>query len=151
MRIFTTKWYKLCRWHQPFDFIEGGVEKDVDSHHIYSCGDFNSRTAVRSDYYVNNMLPYSNNDFPFQRFNCGKTVNSFGLELLSPCNKSQIFIMNARFFTDKNIGWFENNGCSTVDYLIATTSNHLHPLQVENCDSDINMIHYIKNKFGKIR
>ena len=31
--------------------------------------------------------------------------------------------MNGRFFTDKNIGGltcFENNGCSTVDYLIAT-------------------------------
>ena len=109
--------------NQPFHFIEGEIAKYVDSHYIYLCGDFNSRTAVRPDHNGNNTLPYSNADFPFQRFNCDKTVNSFGLELLSLCKKSEIFIMNGRFFTDKNIGGltcFENNGCSTVDYLIAT-------------------------------
>ena len=44
--------------NQPFYFIEGEIAKYVDSHYIYLCGDFNSRTAVRPDHNGNNTLPY---------------------------------------------------------------------------------------------
>ncbi|MES9881010.1 MAG: reverse transcriptase domain-containing protein [Sedimenticola sp.] len=119
---------------QNFDFFDN-LSDDIRYYSnigsVYICGDMNGRTGERSDLisdvglekYVPELpsiITYEH-DLPNRTSN-DKSVNSFGLRLLSMCKEHDLRLVNGRLepgmFT-----CYTHNGCSVVDYLITSPDN----------------------------
>lgn len=101
---------------------------------ILLCGDFNARTSNLIDFIQDddnneniNECPIPSNyceDFPIPRNQLDQTKNLHGKLLIDICRDFQMRILNGRFLGD-SLGYFtfyNSNGQSIVDYMIATSS-----------------------------
>ena len=103
---------------------------------IILIGDFNSRTADRPDYILNDASQINNfdghdllpenykPDTELERINQDHIINIQGNNLLELCLSSRLRILNGRFLGD-SLGYYtymSSNGFSTVDYAIVSES-----------------------------
>ena len=103
---------------------------------IILIGDFNSRTADKPDFILNDSTKINNldghdllpenykPDTELHRINQDHTINIQGNNLLELCLSSRLRILNGRFLGD-SLGYYtymSNNGFSTVDYAIVSES-----------------------------
>ena len=109
---------------------------EAEGYACYLVGDFNGRTGTASDFVEldNNSIylpldeeyAVDNDSIPI-RCNEDIVLNNFGRQLLDICKMTGVRIVNGRYHADANIGKFTchtaNNGHSTVDYLLAKTSD----------------------------
>ena len=107
-----------------------GALPDVD---LILAGDLNARTKLFQDFIPNdnlnfvfgegNMYPEDNFDIP-RNSKDSKTHNSFGISLIEMCCSLDIHMFNGRLGRDTQgeFTCFTNNGASTVDYMIGSSS-----------------------------
>ena len=110
----------------PYEEIEKDVLHYCNNCEILIIGDTNSRTGEQLDFFekdqndflINDMDSY---DIP-KRFNSDYSCNILGKQLMSFCKICQLFILNGRTVGDVpgKFTCVQNNGCSVVDYAIAS-------------------------------
>ena len=117
-----------------FDPLENFVEKISsfdESCDLVCLGDFNSRTAERPDFSVdddNTDIPVVNQMFTpdtvaaFPRGNRDRLVNSYGIRLLEICQSVPLRILNGRKLGDVlgTYTCYKPNGKSVVDYCLVS-------------------------------
>ena len=117
-----------------FDPLEDFLEKNSnfnDSCDLVCLGDFNSRTACRPDYSVDDNItdiPVVNSLFSadtlatFPRGNSDLLVNSYGVRLLEICQSFPLRILNGRKLGDilGSYTCYKSNGQSVVDYCLVS-------------------------------
>ena len=117
-----------------FDPLEDFLEKISDFQDncdLVCLGDFNSRTASRLDYTVdddNTDIPVVNSMFSadsvatFPRGNSDPLVNSYGVRLLEICQSFPLRILNGRKLGDilGSYTCYKSNGKSVVDYCLVS-------------------------------
>ncbi len=98
---------------------------------MFICGDMNGRTGERSDQINNIGLDRYVRELPSvmkyeydlpDRHSDDKSVNSFGLRLLSLCKEHDLRLVNGRLEPGR-FTCYTHNGCSVVDYLITSPDN----------------------------
>ncbi|CAG2248789.1 unnamed protein product [Mytilus edulis] len=106
------------------------IEKYGKREEIILLGDFNARTGNDCDFIEGdntNHIPLNNSNYNIdilneRRASCDNTVDSRGKDLLDFCICNQIRILNGRILgnsTGKHT-CFKYNGCSVVDYVLAS-------------------------------
>ena len=111
------------------DCIEKEMTYYKSKGNILLCGDFNARVSTDPDFIANDdntFLPlYSSYTIDSQiknRHNMDPKLDNRGKELLDMCVANQLRILNGRTFGDMfgKYTCFTPNGCSTVDYVLAS-------------------------------
>ena len=101
--------YQIRTQFDPLDDYVEKLSNISGSYDLLSLGDFNSRTAVRPDYLVdddNTNIPVANRMFTpdavaaVPRGNMDNLVNSYGLRLLEICQSVPLRILNGRKLGD---------------------------------------------------
>ena len=112
------------------DFLEK-ISNFDDSCDLVCLGDFNSRTACRLDYTVdddNTDIPVVNSMFSadtvatYPRGNMDQLVNSYGVRLLEICQSFPLRILNGRMLGDVQGSYtcYKSKGQSVVDYCLVS-------------------------------
>ena len=137
-----------CIENDHFQIIQQGVCDLPDNVDHFLIGDFNSRTRYILDYVIGNIhgsdgdLSNIIDDNPYNQTSVysylskinklqrktldNKPRNKYAICLADLCITSNMFILNGRFGND-DLGYhtrIETNGCSLVDYVLATPNSH---------------------------
>jgi hypothetical protein len=123
--------YQLRTQFDPLEDFEGKISAFDDTYDLLCLGDYNSRTAQRPDYIVdddNTDIPVVNNMFTadtvatFPRGNMDPLINSYGLRLLELCQSVPLRILNGRKLGDITGSYtcYKHNGQSVVNYCMAS-------------------------------
>ena len=107
------------------------LQSKFPNHEIIISGDFNARTKCENDFILNDSTTYLPLDLNYvvSSFNTPRKskdlhgdVNNHGHSLLHLCQTHDIHIVNGRMNGDEcgEITCYTKNGCSLVDYTIAT-------------------------------
>lgn len=107
------------------------LQSKFPNHEIIISGDFNARTKNENDFISNDSTTYLplNSNYVMSSFNAPREskdlhgdVNNHGYSLLQFCQTHDIHIVNGRVNGDEGgeITCYTANGCSLVDYTIAT-------------------------------
>ena len=104
-------------------------------------GDVNAHTSCLTDYvmlddFLTNQFIFDENvlhdfnstdlllkeGFPIKRISKDKKVNTNGLKLLETCKSNNLYIVNGRVGSDKNVGNFTFRNTSVIDYILSTAN-----------------------------
>ena len=131
---------------EAFEEIENemcNLTKNTENY-VALVGDFNSKTGTLSDYiipdetllemfdldsdaaiveFLYDFVKLKENDIPLQRVSkCTCRPNNYGHKLLELCKNNNLYIMNSRIGSDRNIGEKTCKDSSVVDYLILSSN-----------------------------
>jgi len=115
-----------------FECIESGIEKYKEHGHIYVTGDFNARTANLPDFLERDRFLDTNIELDYinlpERVNKDHVIDAHGRRLVYLCKTTNLFIGNGRLDEDEHFifTFYNNNGASTVDYLLIQFNNLKH-------------------------
>ena len=102
-----------------FTMLEEEVARYTESHHIISCGDFNSRAGRAPDY--DNNINVLN-----ERCNEDGVINKYGRSLLNFCINTELKIANGRMFDDKGIALYILLAHGSMYYWLYDTKRRLY-------------------------
>ena len=113
-----------------FDVLEQDIELFSSKGYVILGGDFNSRLGSLQDFNEDDPLDLdlepemlTNIDIP-RNFSDRNPANGFGKSLTNLCTQSDLRILNGRILGDLSGKYtcYQPNGCSTVDYVIASST-----------------------------
>ena len=117
---------------KTFDGINSIISRLSNLGQVFMCGDTNSRTACLPDYLIENSDSYFDpyGDIGYQpdltepRNNLDPTTNSYCTKFLDIITTNRLKILNGRTLGDcqGKLTCYKYNGCSTVDYFVASTA-----------------------------
>ena len=125
--------YQARTQFDPFDDFEEKISSVVSSNDLVCLGDYNARTALKPDYFVeddNSNIPLVEDMFSpdsiavYPRGNLDTGTNGYGDRLLEICKTVPLRICNGRKLGDVagNYTCILANGQSTVDYCMVSPS-----------------------------
>ena len=128
----------------PYQEIENELYRYTDRYeHILLFGDYNSRTNnlpdfIHIDPYISfhfdadeldldyqkelSFFDQCNSHVSIQRTCKDRNTNNYGYKMLDFCKCNNLFILNGRTASDKNIGSYTCKDSSTVDYFICSAN-----------------------------
>ena len=99
---------------EAFDMIDEQLSRSIKTHRIIMVGDFNARTGSLKD------VIDDRENIP-DRYNMDTRINTYGKRLVETCIGSGVFLINGRYYADKQKGsytYYNRMGKSIVDYLL---------------------------------
>ena len=132
-----------------FQHLETITSRLYDKGQVILCGDANSRTGCLPDYLTENdscntlidcgIDPFTEPDIPEQRNNQDNETNQYCNLFLDLITTIRLRILNGRTLGDcqGNLTCFKYNGCSLVDYFVASPCIRpsIRSLQVQDLNS----------------
>ena len=118
-------YYETTQDANGIEILEKCIIETQEEHSeeaILLCGDFNARTGILNSDNVSDLHDVRCNVAEESRYSHDKTVNWFGHSLISLCSGMELSILNGSVdkTNSEKFTFISHNGCSVVDYCIAT-------------------------------